>query len=289
MPVYELEDLNNQPTDGSFYPEELTPVVVTKQTQFKIDKILSTRVRRGIKEHKARWVGYGPEFDSWVKASDIVKLNTPTSTSIETTFTLHCSAMPGKRYILCIHILHSRILSHSLWTWVRLQIGLLASLKSAINHQNVYVYCDLIAPQLVGSELKRVLRTIIAPSQTCHHTFPNIYYLPVQKQLLTYVHIELALGNDSRDIVFLDDATPTPTKVVLHFRRTKWEMLPVGIEPCTTFQIDKIVDTRSRRGITEDLVQWKVWDPFYSSWLPRAYIQEKYVNPSKSLLCNVIQ
>ena len=57
-PIYELEDLNNQPIDGSFYQE---PVVVTKQTQFKIDKILSTRVRRGIKEHKVRWLGYRPE------------------------------------------------------------------------------------------------------------------------------------------------------------------------------------------------------------------------------------
>jgi len=56
-------------------------------------------------------------------------------------------------------------------------------------------------------------------------------------------------------------------------------MLPVGIEPCTSFEIDKIVDTRSRRGITEDLVQWKGWDPLYNSWLPRAYIQEKYGNP----------
>jgi len=90
--------------------------------------------------------------------------------------------------------------------------------------------------------------------------------------LLTYVHIELALGDDSREIVFLDD-TPTPTKVVLHFRRTKWEMLPVGIETRTSFQIDKIVDTRSRRGNTEDFVQWKGWDQFYNSWLPRAYIQ----------------
>ena len=73
-PVYELEDLNKQPIDGRFYSQELTPVVVTNQTQFKIHKILSTRVRRGIKEHKVSWVGYGPEFDCWVRASDIVKL-----------------------------------------------------------------------------------------------------------------------------------------------------------------------------------------------------------------------
>ena len=63
-PIYELEDLNKQPIDGRFYSQGLTPVVVTKQTQLKIHKILSTRVRRGIKEHKVNGVGYGPEFDS---------------------------------------------------------------------------------------------------------------------------------------------------------------------------------------------------------------------------------
>ena len=73
-PIYELEDLNKQPIDGCFYSQELTPVVVTKHTQFKIHKILSTRVRRGIKEHKVNWVGYDPEFGCWVRASGIVKL-----------------------------------------------------------------------------------------------------------------------------------------------------------------------------------------------------------------------
>jgi hypothetical protein len=50
-PVYELEDLNRKVIDGQFYEEELTPVRITKQTQFQIDKILATRVRRGIKQH----------------------------------------------------------------------------------------------------------------------------------------------------------------------------------------------------------------------------------------------
>ena len=72
-------------------------------------------------------------------------------------------------------------------------------LVDTIGTENVYVYCDLIEHQLVGSELRRVLRTIIAPSQAGHNTFPNIYYLPVRKRLLTFVHIELALGKDSRN------------------------------------------------------------------------------------------
>ena len=73
-PVYELEDLNKQLIHGQFYEEELTPVRITKQTQFQIDKIVRTRVRRGIKEHLVRWKGYSSDFDSWVKSSDIKKI-----------------------------------------------------------------------------------------------------------------------------------------------------------------------------------------------------------------------
>ena len=38
--VYELEDLNGTPIDGQFYSEELTPVRITTQTTYKINKIL---------------------------------------------------------------------------------------------------------------------------------------------------------------------------------------------------------------------------------------------------------
>jgi hypothetical protein len=69
--VYELEDLNRKVIDGQFYNEELTPVRITKRTTFKIDKILSTRVRRGIREYLVRWKGYGSNFDSWVNAASV--------------------------------------------------------------------------------------------------------------------------------------------------------------------------------------------------------------------------
>ena len=72
-PVYELEDLNRNVIDGQFY-EELTPVRVTNQTQFQIDKILATRTKRGIKQHLVRWKGYKKDFDSWIPASNIRKI-----------------------------------------------------------------------------------------------------------------------------------------------------------------------------------------------------------------------
>ena len=69
-PVYELEDLNKV-IDGEFYEQELTPVRITKRTIFKIDKILRTRVKRGIKEYLVRWKGYNKDFDSWIPASSV--------------------------------------------------------------------------------------------------------------------------------------------------------------------------------------------------------------------------
>jgi hypothetical protein len=70
-PVYELEDLNKTPIEGQFYQEEQTPVRITKQTVYKIDKILDKRVRRGSREYLVLWQGYGKEFDSWIPASSV--------------------------------------------------------------------------------------------------------------------------------------------------------------------------------------------------------------------------
>ena len=117
------------------------------------------------------------------------------------------------------------------------------------------VHCDLVTPQLVGSELGRVLRTIIAPSPTVQHLFSTIYYLPVTSTFITHVNINITYADHTRPVSFSDVDTSTPTNLVLHFRRTQWEKLPAGIDSCRTFQIDKIEDTCARQGITEDLVK----------------------------------
>jgi len=67
-PVYELEALNKPPIEGQFYQEELTPIPITKQTTYKIDKLLDKRVRRGIQEYLVRWQGSNNGFDSWMSA-----------------------------------------------------------------------------------------------------------------------------------------------------------------------------------------------------------------------------
>lgn len=73
-PVYELEDLQGTQIEGQFYTEELTPVIITKKTQYKIDKILGTRVQNGIREYRVRWKGYSSAFDSWIPAKSVKQI-----------------------------------------------------------------------------------------------------------------------------------------------------------------------------------------------------------------------
>ena len=69
QPVHELDDSNKTAIQDQFYLEEMTPLRITKQTTYKIGKILEKMYRRGIQEFLVRWQGYNIEFDSQIGAS----------------------------------------------------------------------------------------------------------------------------------------------------------------------------------------------------------------------------
>jgi hypothetical protein len=72
-PVYQVKDLND--TDmGVFYVKELQSVKMKDDEEYRIEKILKKRKRKGKLEYFVRWLGYTPEFDSWVSAGGIKQL-----------------------------------------------------------------------------------------------------------------------------------------------------------------------------------------------------------------------
>jgi len=95
------------------------------------------------------------------------------------------------------------------------QVGNLRPLL-VVGDTNVLIYCNLIAPQLVGDRNVRVLRTFIHPSAYCDHKFTQVYYAPVEQRNFQEIRIEFLTLAGTR-VNFKD--SKTPSKVVLHFRK----------------------------------------------------------------------
>ena len=68
--TYRLQDYGGETLVGTFYGKELQRVVKNDDV-YKIEKILKSRRRRGVKEYFVKWKDYPTSFNSWVKDSDI--------------------------------------------------------------------------------------------------------------------------------------------------------------------------------------------------------------------------
>ena len=68
--TYKLEDYGHEKIEGSFYEKELQRVDKTDNV-FRIEKILSTRKRKGVEEYFIKWKGYPEKFNSWIGESDL--------------------------------------------------------------------------------------------------------------------------------------------------------------------------------------------------------------------------
>ena len=82
----------------------------------------------------------------------------------------------------------------------------------------------------------------------------------------------MTILNEDTPIAHFDADATIPTKVVLYFRRTKWEIVPAGIDTCPKVWVDKITDKGLRNGITELLVRWVGSDSEFDGWIPVIYL-----------------
>lgn len=70
-PMYALIDEKNRSIIGRFYPEEVQEINTRHDAYFRIEKILRTKGTGSNKKYLIRWLGYTPEFDSWINANEI--------------------------------------------------------------------------------------------------------------------------------------------------------------------------------------------------------------------------
>ena len=73
IPVtYKLKDLMDENIKGTFYPQELQIVGVTKDKAYVIEEVLKTRRKNNKIEYFVKWKGYGSKFNSWVLKEDVM-------------------------------------------------------------------------------------------------------------------------------------------------------------------------------------------------------------------------
>lgn len=70
-PMFSLGDKRDKHITGRFYPQEIQAVSDDQDSFFRIEKIIRTKGSGKNKKHLVRWLGYTPQFDSWVADEEI--------------------------------------------------------------------------------------------------------------------------------------------------------------------------------------------------------------------------
>ena len=76
--TYKLKDYQNEVVEGSFYRQEIEPVIHTED-EYIVEKVLRTQRRGNERWCFVKWAGYPSSMNSWVRKSDIVTLSDRTS------------------------------------------------------------------------------------------------------------------------------------------------------------------------------------------------------------------
>ena len=72
--IYYLKDYNGDEVKGHFYNSELTRVRFDPDALFKVDKVLKTRTRNGVKESQVTFESWPPMYKEWIRTDSLVDL-----------------------------------------------------------------------------------------------------------------------------------------------------------------------------------------------------------------------
>ncbi|XP_053405188.1 uncharacterized protein LOC128558917 [Mercenaria mercenaria] len=86
MPVYRLNDLQDEEIKGTFYESEMQKVNYDPDHSFKINRIIKTRGKGQNKQYFVQWKYYPKKFNSWVKANDLQRRGLALDTRNATNF-----------------------------------------------------------------------------------------------------------------------------------------------------------------------------------------------------------
>lgn len=71
IPMYRIKDFHNSEIKGYMYGEELQKVTMDENQPYKIEEILKTRTRKGVKEVYVKWLYWDNSHNSWINAADM--------------------------------------------------------------------------------------------------------------------------------------------------------------------------------------------------------------------------
>ena len=74
IPMYKLTNFDGTVTMRDSYYENMLQPVKFENDVYRIQKVLKTKIRNGRKQHLVRWIGFGPEHDSWIDHTDITQV-----------------------------------------------------------------------------------------------------------------------------------------------------------------------------------------------------------------------
>ena len=72
--TYKLKDYNDEVIDGSFYREEIEPIIHDDDDVYLVEKIIRRQKRQGEDWCFVKWKGYPSSMNSWVRRADILHL-----------------------------------------------------------------------------------------------------------------------------------------------------------------------------------------------------------------------